>query len=97
MRYGDPPLPLTDVIVDTYFTRLDLAPAQLILSEFETETAVNAGRGAAFFERLSNAVAPVEGDYDSVIIGRPPALGFFDTYRLVYRDIRLGTGDATYA
>ncbi|MEP3296121.1 plasmid partitioning protein RepA [Tateyamaria sp.] len=75
LRYEDP-LPLSDVIVDSYFPGLDLAPARLILSEFETETAVNAGRGAAFFERLSNALAEVEGDYDVVIIDSPPALGF---------------------
>lgn len=75
LRYDDP-LPLSDVIVDTYFPGLDLAPARLILSEFETETAVNAGRGAAFFERLSNALAPIESNYDVVIIDSPPALGF---------------------
>ncbi|MEL7100249.1 MAG: plasmid partitioning protein RepA [Pseudomonadota bacterium] len=75
LRYDDP-LPLSDVIVDTYFPGLDLAPARLILSEFETETAVNAGRGTAFFERLSDALAPVESNYDVVIIDSPPALGF---------------------
>jgi len=75
LRYEDA-LPLRDVIVDTYFPGLDLAPARLILSEFETETAVNAGRGAAFFERLSQALAPVQNDYDVVIIDSPPALGF---------------------
>jgi chromosome partitioning protein len=75
LRYEDP-LPLSDVIIDTYFPGLDLAPARLILSEFETETAVNAGRGAAFFERLSNAIAPIEDNYDVVIIDSPPALGF---------------------
>lgn len=75
LRYEEP-LPLSDVIVDTYFPGLDLAPARLILSEFETETAVNAGRGAAFFERLANALATVEDDYDVVIVDSPPALGF---------------------
>ena len=64
------------MIVDTYFPGLDLAPARLILSEFETETAVNAGRGEAFFERLSNALAPLEANYDVVVIDSPPALGF---------------------
>jgi len=75
LRYDDP-LPLSDVIIDTYFPGIDLAPSRLILSEFETETAVNAGRGSAFFERLSNALAPIEDDYDVVIIDSPPALGF---------------------
>lgn len=75
LRY-DSPLPLRDVIVDTYFPCLDLAPARLVLSEFETETAVNAGRGVAFFERLSAALETVQQDYDVVVIDSPPALGF---------------------
>lgn len=75
LRYEDS-LPLSVVIADSYFPGLDLAPACLILSEFETETAVNAGRGAAFFEQLSDALASVEGDYDVVIIDGPPVLGF---------------------
>lgn len=75
LRYEDP-LPLAETIVSTYFPGLDLAPAKLVLSEFETETAVNAGRGAAFFERLSSALSTVEADYDVVVIDSPPALGF---------------------
>lgn len=75
LRYEDP-LPFKDVIVDTYFAGLDLAPSRLVLSEFETESALHAGQGIAFFERLSNAIASVEKDYDVVIIDSPPALGF---------------------
>ncbi len=75
LRYEDP-LPFSDVIVDTYFPGLDLAPSRLVLSEFETETALNAGRGVAFFERLSQALETVEDRYDVVIIDSPPALGF---------------------
>ena len=37
---------------------------------------MNAGRGAAFFERLSSALSTVEADYDVVVIDSPPALGF---------------------
>ena len=75
LRY-DEPRPMSDAIVSTYFPGLDLAPARLILSEFETETAVSAGRGVAFFERLSRAIEFVEASYDVVVIDSPPALGF---------------------
>ncbi|WP_298919136.1 plasmid partitioning protein RepA [uncultured Roseobacter sp.] len=75
LRYDDP-LPMSDAIVRTYFPGLHLSPARLVLSEFETETAVNAGRGVAFFERLSRAIETVQHDYDVVIIDSPPALGF---------------------
>ena len=75
LRYDDP-LPFDEVVSKTYFPNLDLAPARLVLSEFETETAINAGKGVAFFERLSHAIASVEDRYDVVIIDSPPALGF---------------------
>ena len=75
LRYDDP-VPMSDAIVETYFPGLHLAPARLVLSEFETETAVNAGRGVAFFEKLSLAIQSVESDYDVVVIDSPPALGF---------------------
>lgn len=75
LRYDDP-LPLSEVIVKTYFPGLDLAPARLMLSEFETETAANAGRGVAFFDKLNRALQSVEKDYDLVVIDSPPALGF---------------------
>lgn len=75
LRYEDP-VPMSEAIVETYFPGLHLAPARLVLSEFETETAVNAGRGVAFFEKLSLAIQSVEGDYDVVVIDSPPALGF---------------------
>ena len=75
IRYENP-LPMSETIVQTYFPGLDLAPAKLILSEFETETAVNAGKGVSFFERLNQAIDTVESNYDVVIIDSPPALGF---------------------
>ncbi|KPN63844.1 chromosome partitioning protein [Aliiroseovarius crassostreae] len=75
IKYDDP-APMSECIAKTYFPNLDLAPARLILSEFETETAVNAGRGISFFDRLTNAIQSVEADYDVVIIDSPPSLGF---------------------
>ncbi len=75
IRYDDP-LPMSETITQTYFPGLDLAPAKLILSEYETETALNAGEGVKFFDRLSVALASVQENYDVVIIDSPPALGF---------------------
>jgi len=75
LRYDDP-VPMSETIVETYFPSLHLAPARLVLSEFETETAVNAGRGVAFFNKLNHAIQSVEDDYDVVVIDSPPALGF---------------------
>ncbi|MBE3638359.1 plasmid partitioning protein RepA [Mangrovicoccus algicola] len=75
IRYEDP-VPMRDCIIETYFPGLHLAPARLILSEFETETAISAGRGVSFFDRLTSALSTVEQDYDIVVIDSPPALGF---------------------
>ena len=75
LRY-DEPVPMSETIVESYFPGLHLAPARLVLSEFETETAVNAGRGVAFFNKLNHAIQSVESDYDVVVIDSPPALGF---------------------
>lgn len=75
LRYEDP-IPMKEAVVETYFPGLHLAPARLILSEFETETAIHAGRGVAFFDRLNQAIQSVQDDYDVVVIDSPPALGF---------------------
>ena len=40
IRY-DNPAPMQDVIIPTYFPALSLAPSRLLLSEFETESAVH--------------------------------------------------------
>jgi len=77
LRYEDP-LPLSQVIRKTYFHNLDLAPAGLMLSEYETETAYALQHAIepAFTQRLAIALDEVEANYDLVIIDCPPQLGF---------------------
>lgn len=77
LRYDDQ-LPLRDVIQKTYFSKLDMVPAGLMLSEYETETAnALASRIQPIFaERLALALEEVEQDYDLVLIDCPPQLGF---------------------
>lgn len=75
MRYDDP-LPMKDCIQETYFPGLDLAPARLILSEFEIDTAVASQNGTPFYTRLINAIEQIEDDYDIVVIDSPPSLGY---------------------
>lgn len=75
IRYDDP-VPMSDVIVKTYFPGLSLAPSRLILSEFETESAVHSSPDHPFFTRIRNALAQVEGDFDIVLMDSPPQLGF---------------------
>lgn len=77
LRYEDP-LPLSQVIRKTYFHNLDLAPAGLMLSEYETETAYALQHRIepSFTQRLAIALDEVEANYDLVIIDCPPQLGF---------------------
>lgn len=77
IRYEDP-LPLRQIIQQTYFTGLDLAPGGLILQEFEHETpqALINNVQPAFFARMAAALEEVEKDYDVIIFDCPPQLGY---------------------
>lgn len=77
LKYEDPVL-LSQVIRKTYFHNLDLAPAGLLLSEYETETAYALQHkiDPPFTQRLAIALDEIEASYDLVIIDCPPQLGF---------------------
>ncbi len=77
LKYEDP-VPLSEIIRKTYFHNLDLAPAGLLLSEYETETAYALQHKVdpPFTQRLSIALEEIEANYDLVIIDCPPQLGF---------------------
>ena len=77
LKYEDP-VPLSQVIRKTYFHNLDLAPAGLLLSEYETETAYALQHkiDPPFTQRLAIALDEIEASYDLVIIDCPPQLGF---------------------
>jgi chromosome partitioning protein len=81
IRYDDQRRPLRDVIRKTYFSGIDLVPANLELMEYEHETpqaiAEGHGRGdGIFFRRLGSVIREVEDDYDVVLIDAPPQLGY---------------------
>lgn len=77
LRYADP-LPLSRIVRKTYFHNLDLAPAGLMLSEYETETAYALQHriDPPFTHRLALALDEIEAQYDLVLIDCPPQLGF---------------------
>ncbi|KEO59994.1 plasmid partitioning protein RepA [Thioclava indica] len=77
LKYEDP-VPMSQIVRKTYFHNLDLAPAGLMLSEYETETAYALQHkiDPPFTQRLAIALDEVEANYDLVIIDCPPQLGF---------------------
>ena len=78
IRYDDERRSLEKIVRSTYFSGLDLVPANLELMEFEHDTpkALVEGETEAFFGRIATALGEVEDRYDAMILDCPPQLGF---------------------
>jgi chromosome partitioning protein len=80
IRYDDQRRDLSEIVRPTYFSGLDLVPANIELMEFEHESpkalAQRQSGDPLFFARVAQALASVENRYDVVVIDCPPQLGF---------------------
>lgn len=73
---------LRDVIVDTGFAGLKLAPSTPILANTEVELANANGR----FTRLKNAIEAIRDDFDFVILDSPPSLSLLTVNGFIASD-----------
>ena len=80
IRYDDRRRDLSEIVRSTYFSGLDLIPANIELMEFEHESpkalAQRQSGDPLFFARVAQALMSVESRYDVVVIDCPPQLGF---------------------
>ncbi len=78
LRY-EKPVPISQVIkTETYFHNLDYVPSGIMLTEYETESALYLREAGymPFYMRMGNALREVEDQYDIVVIDCPPQIGF---------------------
>ncbi len=71
--------PLAEVVQPTNFKRLSVAPATPQLADAESGLAKAERR----FVRLRDAIKPVSGDYDFIIIDSPPSLSLLTVNALI--------------
>lgn len=67
-----------DVIVPTAYPNLSLIPGSIDLSEFESRVASEIGRE----NRLKKALAPLQPDFDFILLDTPPSLGLLSVNAL---------------
>lgn len=75
-------IPLQNAILHTELKYLDLAPSVQDLVGAEVELVSAIGREV----RLKEAIAPIKGDYDYIVIDCPPALGILTVNALTAAD-----------
>ncbi|NBW80964.1 ParA family protein [bacterium] len=69
---------LADVIVESPYANLHVAPGSIELSEYESRAATEIGRE----NRLKKAIAQVRSHYDYILIDTPPSLGLLSVNAL---------------
>lgn len=74
------PVPVESAIVRTAWERLDLLPSHADLSGIEVELVNEPGRE----NRLKDALAPVLGSYDFILVDTPPSLSVLTVNVLVF-------------
>ena len=73
---------LGEIIIETEFSKLKIAPSTPILANAEVELASAKGR----FTRLKDALKSVESDFDYVILDSPPSLSLLTVNGFIASD-----------